>query len=314
MQATRTDYRRRILRVQLYIQDHLDQDLRADHLARLAHFSPFHFHRIFKGIVGESIAEYVRRLRLEHAGARLRAGDATIMAIGLAAGYDSQEAFCRAFRNAFVVSPSEFRRRSRTTLVYRQSSERSRVETERTIRLEELPAKRVAFVRHVGPYPNCVPTFERFVTWAYSHGIYVPGQTQIIGVYHDDPEITPPDKLRYDCCLTVGESFAERDEVKVKALDGGAFAVLTHRGSHDGLAEAYQWLYGTWLPSNGYRLRDAPPFEVYQNVVPRLAPERLITEIHIPLATGFARRRSTIAPVRAAGKFASLEFPDHNEE
>jgi AraC family transcriptional regulator len=300
MRASRIDYRRRILRVQLYIQDHLDQDLRADQLARLAHFSSFHFHRIFKGIVGEGIAEYVRRLRLEHAGARLRAGDASITAIGRAAGYDSQEAFCRAFRGAFGVSPSEFRRRSRSMLAYRQFSKQSPAETERTVEIKELPAKRVAFVRHVGPYPDCVPTFERFVAWAYSHRIYIAGRTQIIGVYHDDPEITPADKLRYDCCLTVDESFTERDDVKVKALDGGAFAVLTHRGSHDGLAEAYQWLYGAWLPSNGYRLRDAPPFEVYQNVVPRLPPERLVTEIHVPLATGFVRRRSTPDPVRAA--------------
>ncbi|HEY1859983.1 MAG TPA: AraC family transcriptional regulator, partial [Gemmataceae bacterium] len=65
--ATNRTYRHRILKIELYIQEHLDEDLALDQLARLAHFSPFHFHRIFKGLVGEGVIEYVRRLRLESA-------------------------------------------------------------------------------------------------------------------------------------------------------------------------------------------------------------------------------------------------------
>ena len=68
-------YRQRILAVQLYVQRHLDGDLSLDRLARVAHFSPFHFHRIFKAVVGEGVYEYVRRLRLEAAAFALKTTD-----------------------------------------------------------------------------------------------------------------------------------------------------------------------------------------------------------------------------------------------
>ena len=105
-------YKERILRVLRYIQGHLDEPLSLDELAGIAYFSPFHFHRIFRGVVGESVKEHIRRLRLERAVSRLRLTDQSILNIALDTGYESHESFSRAFKTMFGATPSVIRRDS----------------------------------------------------------------------------------------------------------------------------------------------------------------------------------------------------------
>jgi AraC family transcriptional regulator len=107
--VTLHDYKRRMLRVLVHIQQHLDESLQLEELAGLACFSPYHFHRVFKGMVGESVKEYVRRLRLERAASQLKLGSASVVDIALGAGYDSHEAFTRTFKTAFGTAPSQYR-------------------------------------------------------------------------------------------------------------------------------------------------------------------------------------------------------------
>src|SRR5262245_7122707 len=101
---TEQTYRQRILKVQLFIQEHLDEELSLERLARVAHFSPYHFHRIFRGLVGEGVTEHVRRLRLESAAVALKTTERSIIQVALDAGYGTHEAFTRAFRQQFGVS------------------------------------------------------------------------------------------------------------------------------------------------------------------------------------------------------------------
>jgi AraC-like DNA-binding protein len=95
--STAIDYRSRLARVLRHLAGDLDGEHSLAELARIAHFSPFHFHRIFRGITGESVAGLVRRLRLERAALALRRGETPIITIALDAGYGSPEAFARAF-------------------------------------------------------------------------------------------------------------------------------------------------------------------------------------------------------------------------
>src|SRR5690349_11509034 len=92
-----------------YIRDHLSEALDRETLATVAGFSVPHFHRVFTAHVGESAASYVRRLRLERAGRKLRMGAVDITEVALAAGYDTHAAFSKAFKQQFGLSPSEFR-------------------------------------------------------------------------------------------------------------------------------------------------------------------------------------------------------------
>ena len=98
--------------VKQYIRDHLDEPLNRDVLAAVAGFSVSHFHRVFTASTGENIAGYVRRVRLERAGRKLRMGAVDITEVALAAGYDTHAAFSKAFKQQFGLSPSEFRQLS----------------------------------------------------------------------------------------------------------------------------------------------------------------------------------------------------------
>lgn len=93
-----------------YIREHIGEPLDREKLAEVAGFSVPHFHRIFTARVGESAASYVRRLRLERAGYKLRMGAVNITEVALAAGYDTHAAFGKAFKQQFGLSPREFRR------------------------------------------------------------------------------------------------------------------------------------------------------------------------------------------------------------
>src|ERR1017187_8045820 len=107
--STAADYHERILRTLLHIQAHLDDALDLDDLAHVACFSPYHFHRVFRGLVGEPVQEHVRRLRLERAAHRLKLQDEAVTKLAWDAGYESHEAFTRAFHNIFGMPPSQFR-------------------------------------------------------------------------------------------------------------------------------------------------------------------------------------------------------------
>jgi AraC family transcriptional regulator len=281
MNPTEKTYRQRILTVQLFIQAHLDEELPLDRLARLAHFSPYHFHRIFKGIVGEGVNEYVRRLRLESAAVALKTTERSIIQVALDAGYAAHEAFTRAFRQMFGVSPSEFRAGHHPLYTKEESTMTAELK-ERQVRTESVPPRRVAFIRHVGPYGQCGQTFQKLMAWAGPRGLFRPG-VLILGICHDDPDVTPADKVRYDCCLTVDDRVSPEGEVGVQTVEGGEYAVLTHRGPYSGLPEAYRWLYGTWLPASGREPRNAPPYEVYHNSPMNAKPEDLLTGIYVPL-------------------------------
>ncbi len=102
-------YMNQIIQVQQYIKHNLDQPLNRHVLAHVAGYSIAHFHRVFMDYTGESAANYIRRLRLERAGRKLRMGAVDIMDVGLAAGYNSHAAFTKAFKNQYGISPREFR-------------------------------------------------------------------------------------------------------------------------------------------------------------------------------------------------------------
>ena len=121
----RHPHHHRVAQLQQYIKQHLDEPLNRQVLANMAGFSIAHFHRIFTDYSGESAASYIRRLRLERAGRKLRMGAVDIMGLALAAGYNSHAAFSKAFKNQFGISPSDFRNlscRAATSILKKESS------------------------------------------------------------------------------------------------------------------------------------------------------------------------------------------------
>jgi AraC family transcriptional regulator len=214
--------------------------------------------------------------------------------IAFEAGYESHEAFSRAFRQSFKTSPRRFRRRHRQTLElparsgvhYRSDSEPKTFRTTQNknmkTTIKQLKPTRVAFMRHVGPYSDVGRTWEKFTMFLGKEGL-VDGDTQFIGVCHDDPGVTPPDKVRYDACVTVDERFQAQGDIGVQTIPGGEYAVMTHFGPYERLGESYAKLLGQWLPRSARNLRSTACFEVYLNSPENTEPQDLITDLYAPL-------------------------------
>lgn len=144
--------------------------------------------------------------------------------------------------------------------------------------------RRVAFIRHVGPYgaPTLHGTWERLCAWAGPKGLLGP-QTVCLGLGHDDPAVTPPDKVRYDACISVPEHIQPEGEVGIQEVGGGDYARAIHTGPYERLAETYAAICGQWGPTSGRDFRTGPSIEIYRKDVRVTPPEQLETEVHVPL-------------------------------
>jgi AraC family transcriptional regulator len=289
--TTRSDYAMRLERVFRWLADHLDDTLDLAQLADVAAMSPYHFHRIYHAMQGETAAETVRRLRLHRAAVELITGELPVPRIARRAGYGSQEAFTRAFKAAYGVPPARYRAsfvpsptltgRSGGTGPSRAEDAMDTTMTYQAI-IRETPTLRVAALAHHGDYMNIGSTFERLMAMAGGQGLLGPG-TRSFGIYYDDPASTPRDALRADACLTLPDGRMPNGELQLREIRGGRYAVTLHVGPYAELHFPYTWLYGTWLPKSGEEAADAPSIEEYLNDAHVIPPSELRTEIWLPL-------------------------------
>ena len=301
---TRSFYEAAVVRAVVRISGALDEALDLGDLARGAELSPFHFHRIFRGMLGETPLEMHRRLRLERAASQLLSSTHSVTAIAFDAGYDTHEAFTRAFRDAYGTSPSSFRllaaegpscvRLPRIQLAARsgvhfgpsvspQSINFATGEPSMKVTIEEMPALRVATVSHRGPYNRIAEAFQRLGGIAGSAGL-LRDETMMLAIYYDDPETTPADELRSDAGLTVSDGAQLPAEVIEKRLPAGRYARSTHVGPYSTLGDAWARMMGEWLPNSGHRVGSSPSYEVYRNNPSNARPEELRTDLYIPIA------------------------------
>src|SRR5690349_20016632 len=161
-----------------YIDRHLEEKLDLETLAGVAHFSPFHFHRLFGALMGEALGDYLRRRRLELAAVRLRSQlRVPVLDVALAVGFGSAEAFTRAFRSRFECSPTEWRK-SKHDQMARKAGQAPRLTRRKTggsrkqepvmnVRLIERKPQAVAYLRHTGAYGPAIGRFwmETVAPW-----------------------------------------------------------------------------------------------------------------------------------------------------
>ena len=236
----------------------------------------------------EPLQEHVRRLRLERAALRLKFPEQTVTEIALDAGYESHEAFTRAFHAMFGMPPSQFR------ASHEYPAAPSGVHFNNTasyhapqygmpaVELKSFPPQRMVFLRHRGPYAEVGSTWGRLAMWAGQRGLFGPA-ARFIGIAWDDPQITPADKLRYDAAITIDRPVTAEGDIGVGEIAGGEYATVTHQGPYEELGRAYQAIMGAWLPASGRDLRDVPCFELYVNTPQTTAPKDLLTVLHIPV-------------------------------
>lgn len=288
----------------VHIEDHLDEPLALDALARLAGFSPHHFHRVFQHVVGETPKDYVRRLRLERAVYRLKVSPDNVLQIALAAGFQTHETFTRAFVRQFDLHPSQFRSilkeyracveefmadqtyqgfTPQTPLTLRFNMQRE------PMRVEHMAAQHLLFIRYKG-YENLLSERESFLdlwsplfAFAQQHSLPYSPET-LIGITHDDPYVSTDANFRFDACLPVDRPPRTASfPIGYRRLQPGLCVARRHHGGMEEIARTFAYIGVEWLPSKDYCLRPSAPFEVYTCRQINGQLERLHTDAYVPL-------------------------------
>jgi AraC family transcriptional regulator len=309
--ASQLDYERRINRAMDYINRHLDEDLSLEALAREAAFSPYHFHRIFTAMVGEPVAAFIRRLRLERAAADLVAHPLrSVTETAQRNGFASPAVFARAFRERFGMTATAWRTGRRKECKVDRNPDQTpgkeskaltgapryalpswvarrpgqTKETTMEVRIEEMPAVRAAYVRRAGEYGAAATgAWQALCRWAGPRGLLTPGR-MLFSVSHDDPTVTPPDKLRYDACIAIDADTSVDAQVGVMELPARRVAKARYAGPGKGILGAYQAFYGEWLPESGFVPASMPPIEVYlPEEGNRPEADRFVMDICVPI-------------------------------
>lgn len=305
-EVTLAAWRKRMQRVVDWLVDHLDQPFDLDRLAELAHFSPYHFHRVYSVAMGEPIAETVRRMRLHRAAVLLTTSDTPILRIAKQAGYGSLQAFGRIFRQTYGASPAQYREHAKTSLAIvtklKQGLTSTHIQSggsmnvsfptglglspDEAVKLVMLEPVRVAALPHRGSYNSIGDSFQKLTAWAVGRNL-MSVTTRMYGIYYDDPDSMPLADLKSDACISVPEAFelTETDQaVHITQTSAGRCARMVFTGPYAELHTAYAWLYHVWLPHSGHEPGTQPPIEEYLNDPRSNPPSAWQTAISIPLA------------------------------
>lgn len=274
----KNEYVDRVNRAIDHVMRNLAEPLPLEEVARVACFSSFHFHRIFRALMGETLAQFVKRARLERAVYMMshRRG-ASLTEVALACGFSSSSDFSRSFRAHYGVPPSLFdvqrfrdARREAMQVSLTEPDERNRLARLPpgenpdgfSVQLHDVPARRVAYLRVQRPYEgdNAAAAVWRMLAWARTRGL---AGGQWLGYQWDDPEIVALEHCRYDVGVEIPEGASGDAEVSVIEFPPMKLAELDIAGPLELEQRAIDWLYGTWLPTSGWAPDHQPGFEAW---------------------------------------------------
>jgi len=244
-------------------------------LIRVAGYSYYHFHRIFKAYTGESLKKYIKRLQLEKALQQMQIDKENITRIAMIAGYNTPSSFNKAFKEMFGVNPSE----------YKESlmPKRKLYTDIEPIRIERIEPLKVYTIRHVGEYEKLDETWEKIMQFAGKNRLFN-DKFYAYAIAYDNPDISNNNRLRYDACVSATKEIKlKNQEIRAKVLDGGKYAVFLHKGKHSDLTHTYDAIFGNWLYKSSISLRDVPLFQRFLNNKFEVGEGELLTEIYVPV-------------------------------
>ena len=280
--SSREEYQKRVNIIVEHINNNLDHELNLNTLAELSHFSPYHFHRIVRAFLGEPIGAYITRIRVETAARLLRYSDLPVNEIAANVGYDVPSSLTKAFKQYYGISPIDYRNNKEYIIINRPEMKSDFKLNEPTI--VEIQPKKAIYIHRKGNYSEVdyPGTWKLLWKFVMENNLFS-NDMEHIGMYHDDPKVTEPGKLRTDICLAITKPAIPKGEVGVKEIAGGKYVVFNYKGSYQKLEDAYNYIYANWLPDSGYELRNIPMFEIYRNNPADTNPEDLQTAIYLPI-------------------------------
>ncbi|WP_290759775.1 AraC family transcriptional regulator [Anaerostipes sp.] len=258
-----------------YIEEHLNEDIGLSDVSRETGYSYYHMTRLFSSVLGEPAGRYINRRRLYKASESLLHSEKKIMDIALDCGFESSEAFSRAFKSAFGRSPLDYRKAGLNLVVQAKRA---------------LSPKDICHVaNNISHTPEVCMLEETKV--AGLRGITSISDNRLPGLWEQylclHQELFAASGTGYCICETSQTTYTKEGDTEFSVLVGspvsnfknlpqtleqkilspGKYAVFTHRGSLSKLLISYQYIYGTWLPSAKEELDSRDDFELYERKV-----------------------------------------------
>ena len=279
--TTREEYQKCVNAVVDYINLHLGEEIDLKSLAKISHFSPFYFHRIMKAFLGEPIGTFIVRTRTETAARLLRYTDLPIADIAYRIGYSSSSSLSKVFKQFYGISPLEYRN-NKNFVIMKPAIIRPELKLKREIK--ELPVRNVIYIRLFGDYKlnDYCGTWMRLQQFVQEEKLPM-GEVMPYCIFHDDPKVTPIEKLRTDVCMVMPAAVTPKGNIGFKQLPAGRYAIFLYKGSYEHLQSVYDTIYGKYIPEMECTFRDEASAERYLNHPADTAPDELLTEIYIPI-------------------------------
>jgi len=256
-----------------YVDRHLSEKIVLEDIARAAHFSSYHFHRIFTGLLNETTAEYINRAKLEKACQQLSYTQKGVSQIATDLGFSSVATFSRAFKQYTNSSPSTYRNEGlpKDSKIRKQLHDISSylhpvTDEQYHIEIKKYEFKKLAYIQVNNSFEEgrSLNALKQLIEWAKAEGVFDSGQ--LMGMSPDDVTITPKDKYRYIVAISLPDQFSfEHPVIKERAIPESQYATMEIRGDIEAVVKALHYLYTDWLLSSGYEPNHLLAFEKFLN-------------------------------------------------
>lgn len=273
-----------------YIYRHLDQPLTVEQVSSAVHSSKYHFHRQFSSCYGISVYQFILHLRLKRAAYQLTFNlELKLIDIALAAGYENQESFTRAFKKILGLTPSQFRKKPQWQLLDDlYPMKKMLVEQTFEVEMVNFQGEAIAVMEYQGSPKKIHNAGSQFVSWRRQSTISPIASMNTYGLIYHDPVTTPEHEYRYDFCAAINQPLSDsglNNEFSIveKYIPAGPCAKIRHKGPWELLAPAIYYLYGPWLEQSGASLREFPLYFHYLNLFPMVEEYQLVTDIYLPI-------------------------------
>lgn len=284
-------YTKRFKRVLKFIDEHLDESIDLNQLAKVANFSKCHFQRQFSEYLGMSAFHYIGQLRLQRSAYELAFRQHTICDIAFNSHFQSQEAFSRAFKKCFGQSPLKFRRATPWQTWHLASSAiqiRNRFMhatfTLDHVEITQFPSTDIALLAHHGNPALVMKTVSQFIQWRKVQGNLSPSVSDTFNILHHDPQTVTSSEYRFDVACAVTHPITDNDVGVVNdKIMSCRCAMIRCVGSNEDMNQAIQFLYGHWLPQSNEACLERPLFVKRVFMYPEVAMHEQEFEIYLPL-------------------------------
>jgi AraC family transcriptional regulator len=295
------EYIKRINKIMGYIDTHLSADLSLATLSKLACYSPFHLHRLFKSRTTETLNEYVTRKRIEKAASLLiHRKEIPVSELVLQLGFGSNSSFTRAFKKQYGQSPSHFRQsnpllfskigklesknRQEQLLpeayICSSTNLKKQLKMNATIEIKEWPKMDLAFITQIGT-DGLDAAFARLLRWAIPKELAGPN-LKLLRIYHDSFKITEPNKVRMSACILLTKKVEPSGEIGLTSIEQGKCIVARLEIAPQDFKESWQGLF-LWMNENGYQKADRNPFEILYTNYNEHPEKKVLVDLCIPI-------------------------------